>query len=171
MTLLMKVAQAQIQTPFPIIAETFIVQILYEVLREAGLRVPRSLSQTISIVGALVIGETAINAGFISGPTLLVVAISAVCSYTIPSLYEPLALLRLLFILLGGTVGCGGCCGFRRGAGGFVRGKPVWGTVGSAPFPVFPSGPAGFPVAHELEENGRQAVFGTAYARFACKGA
>lgn len=72
MTLLMKVAQAQIQTPFPIIAETFIVQILYEVLREAGLRVPRSLSQTISIVGALVIGETAINAGFISGPTLLI---------------------------------------------------------------------------------------------------
>lgn len=108
MTLLMKVAQAQIQTPFPIIAETFIVQILYEVLREAGLRVPRSLSQTISIVGALVIGETAINAGFISGPTLLIVAISAVCSYTIPSLYEPLALLRLLFILLGGTVGLWG---------------------------------------------------------------
>ena len=117
------------------------------------------------------IGETAINAGFISGPTLLVVAISAVCSYTIPSLYEPLALLRLLFILLGGTVGLWGVFAVFVVVLVDLCGKTRLGTVGSALFPVFPSGPAGFPVAHELEENGRQAVFGTAYARFACKGA
>ncbi|MCI5729145.1 MAG: spore germination protein [Clostridia bacterium] len=110
MNLLTKVAQAITQTPLSMMAEMLLVQILYEILREAGLRVPRNLSQIISIVGALVIGETAINAGFIGGPTLLVVAVSAVCSYTIPSLYEVVAILRILFILLGGTLGLWGIC-------------------------------------------------------------
>ena len=99
---------AQAQTPFPVMFETLTLYFLYEVLREAGLRAPRSLSATVSIVGGLVLGDTAVAAGLVSAPSLLVVALTAIAGYAVPRLYEPLSLLRLAFLLIGNFLGIWG---------------------------------------------------------------
>ena len=81
------------------------IHFIYEIVREAGLRMPKSVGHTVSIVGALVIGDAAVTAGLISAPMLIIVAITAICSAVIPSLHEPSAILRFIFIILGGTMG------------------------------------------------------------------
>ena len=106
--LLLEIARAQAQTPLPLMVETLTLYFLYEVLREAGLRAPRSLSATVSIVGGLVLGDTAVAAGLVSAPSLLVVALTAIAGYAVPRLYEPLSLLRLAFLLLGNFLGIWG---------------------------------------------------------------
>ncbi len=106
--LLQKIAQAESQTPFSIFIEAIILHILYEIMREAGLRVPRPLSHAVSIVGALVIGDAAVSSGLVGSPTLMVIALTAIASYVTPNLYEPISLLRFIFIILGGTVGIWG---------------------------------------------------------------
>lgn len=107
-SLLLEIARAQAQTPFPVMFETLTLYFLYEVLREAGLRAPRSLSATVSIVGGLVLGDTAVAAGLVSAPSLLVVALTAIAGYAVPRLYEPLSLLRLAFLLVGNFLGIWG---------------------------------------------------------------
>lgn len=106
--LLLEIARSQAQTPFPVMMETLALYFLYEVLREAGLRAPRSLSATVSIVGGLVLGDTAVAAGLVSAPSLLVVALTAIAGYAVPRLYEPLSLFRLAFLLAGNFWGIWG---------------------------------------------------------------
>lgn len=106
--LLNKIASAIASTPFSLMMEALVIHFIYEIMREAGLRLPKPLGHAVSIVGALVIGDTAINAGLIGATTLMVVALTAICSYVIPNLYEPIAILRLLFILVGGIMGVWG---------------------------------------------------------------
>lgn len=106
--LISKIATAIAGTPFPLMLETLIIHFIYEIMREAGLRLPRPLGHAVSIVGGLVIGETAVNAGLIGAPTLMVVALTAISSYVIPNLYEPTAILRLIFIIVGGILGIWG---------------------------------------------------------------
>ena len=88
--LLSKVATSIADTPLSLMAEVLVIHFIYEIMREAGLRLPRPLGHAVSIVGALVIGETAVNAGLIGAPTLMVVALTAISSYVIPDLYPPL---------------------------------------------------------------------------------
>ena len=95
-------------TPFSITTEVLLIHFVYEIMREAGLRLPRPLGHAVSIIGGLVIGETAVNAGLIGAPTLMVVALTAISSYVIPNLYPPIAILRLLFIVAGGFFGIWG---------------------------------------------------------------
>ncbi len=106
--ILTKVATSLASTPFSLMAEILIIHFLYEIMREAGLRLPRPLGHAVSIVGALVIGETAVNAGLIGAPTLMIVALTAISSYVIPSLYPPIAILRIVFIFVGGMFGIWG---------------------------------------------------------------
>lgn len=106
--LITKVAKSVSTTPLPLLLETIIIYFLYEIMREAGLRLPKPLGHAVSIVGALVIGDTAVSAGLVAAPTLMFVALAAISSYAIPSLYEPIAFLRLLFILAGGIIGIWG---------------------------------------------------------------
>ncbi len=103
--LLGKIAQAEAETPFTIFAEILLLNFIYEIMRESGLRVPKSLSHAVSIVGALVIGDAAVNSGLIGAPSLMVIALTALASYVTPKVYEPLSFLRLLFILTGGLIG------------------------------------------------------------------
>lgn len=107
-SLMLKIAQAEANTPLPILPETLLLFFLYEVLREAGLRAPRSLSATVSIVGGLVIGDMAVSSGVVSAPSLMVIALTAIAGYAVPRLYEPLSLLRLGFLLCGGFLGVWG---------------------------------------------------------------
>ncbi|MDR0739167.1 MAG: spore germination protein [Oscillospiraceae bacterium] len=103
--LINKIAISTATTPFSLVFETFIIHLVYEIMREAGLRLPKPLGHAISIVGGLVIGQTAVSSGLIGGPTLFVVALTALSSYVIPNLYEPIAVLKLVFILVGGFLG------------------------------------------------------------------
>ena len=88
--------------------ESILSFFLYELMREAGLRAPKSLSHAVSIVGALVIGDMAVSAGLLSETTLIVTAITAIAGYVIPKLYQISTLLRLGFIFVGGTLGLWG---------------------------------------------------------------
>ncbi|MDD5923769.1 MAG: spore germination protein [Clostridia bacterium] len=106
--MLTKIALSVASTPFPIVWEVLIIHFIYEIMREAGLRLPRTLGHAVSIVGALVIGETAVNAGLIGAPTLMIVALTAISSYVIPDLYAPISLMRILFIVIGGLFGIWG---------------------------------------------------------------
>ena len=106
--MLNKIAGSISATPLSLMYETILIQLVYEMMREAGLRMPQPLGYAVSIVGGLVVGDTAINAGLIGAPTLMVVAITAICSYVIPNLYAPSAVLRIIFTLAGGIFGIWG---------------------------------------------------------------
>ncbi len=104
----MKIALAVGRTPFSLMTETIMIHLIYEIMREAGLRIPRPLGHAVSIVGALVIGETAVSSGLIGAPTLMVVALTAISSYVIPNLYEPISILKFVFVIVGGIFGIWG---------------------------------------------------------------
>lgn len=106
--MLNKIAGSIADTPLSLTAETVLILLVYEIMRESGLRMPRPLGYAVSIVGGLVIGDTAVNAGLIGAPTLMVVAAAAICSYVIPDLYAPVAVLRLVFTLAAGLCGIWG---------------------------------------------------------------
>lgn len=93
------------RTPLPIMLEALFIHLVYEIVREAGLRMPKTVGHAISIVGALVIGESAVSAGIISAPMLIVVGLTAVSSFVVSTLYEPVAVLRFAFIIIGGLAG------------------------------------------------------------------
>lgn len=83
------------------------MEITFEALREAGLRLPKQAGAAVSIVGALVVGEAAVSAGLVSSPMVMVVAITGIASFTIPrfSLAISLRMLRFPMIILAGTLG------------------------------------------------------------------
>ncbi len=85
--------------------EMFFTLLIFEILNEASLRMPRYVGMVVSIVGALVLGETAVNAGIISAPALMIIAFSGICLYTVPELEQTFSLLRLIFLIIGGSIG------------------------------------------------------------------
>lgn len=106
--LLDKISLSIGSTPFSLMMETLIIHFIYEIMRESGLRLPQNLGHAVSIVGGLVVGDAAINAGLIGAPTVMVVALTAISTFVIPNLYEPISFLRILFIIAGGTLGIWG---------------------------------------------------------------
>lgn len=106
--LLIKTSESLSETPLPVTLEVLIITFVYEIMREAGLRIPKPLGHAVSIVGALVIGESAVSAGFICSSTLMVVATAAICSYVTSPLYPPITFLRFLLIIVGGISGLWG---------------------------------------------------------------
>ena len=113
--LLIRLAQSEGSTPFPIMEEVFALHLAFEIIREAGLRMPRPISNSVSFIATLLIGEAAVNAGIISLPAVMLVAITGICSFTSMTLYQPLAILRLALILIGGTTGIIGIAVFSAG--------------------------------------------------------
>ena len=103
--LLFTIVSAEESTPFPMMLEALIIHFIYELMREAGLRLPRPVGHAVGIVGALVIGDAAVNAGLVGSPMVMIVALTALSSFVVPSLYEAVALLKFLFIIVGGTWG------------------------------------------------------------------
>lgn len=103
--LLFLIATNEVTTPFSLMVEAILVHLLYEIMREAGLRLPETIGHAISIIGAIVIGDAAVSAGIIGAPMLIVVAVTAISSFIIYPLYESIAVLRILFILVGGFFG------------------------------------------------------------------
>jgi len=105
--LLINLAAQRQAIPFPVIIEALLMEFTFEVLREAGIRMPRPVGQAVSIVGALVLGEAAVSAGIVSSAMVIVVAATAIASFTIPhySMTDAVRLLRFIMMLLASTFG------------------------------------------------------------------
>lgn len=91
--------------PLTPVTEILFVLILFEILYEASLRMPEYLGIALSVVGALILGDTAVKAGLISPPAVMIVALSGITLYTIPDQAQQLSLLRFMFTLVGSMLG------------------------------------------------------------------
>lgn len=91
--------------PFPAAIEAFTMLIAFEIIREAGIRLPRPVGQAISIVGALVMGDAAVSAGLVSAPLIIVVAITTVANFVVPNQADAATLFRYLLLFLGSWMG------------------------------------------------------------------
>jgi spore germination protein KA len=93
--------------PFPAVVEILLMEFTFEVLREAGIRMPRAVGQTVSIVGALVIGQAAVEAGIVSNVLVIIVAFTGIASFVIPiytfTIYT--RLIRFALILIASFLG------------------------------------------------------------------
>ena len=99
--LFLSIAAAESNTPFSVGFSLLIIGLAYEILREAGVRLPKPAGQAISIVGAIVMGDAAVSAGLISAPVLIVLAITVVASFVTVAFVDAATLLRLIFLFLG----------------------------------------------------------------------
>lgn len=101
--LLFAIAASRESVPFPIIFELLFMEISFELIREAGLRVPSPIGQTIGIVGALILGDAAVKANIVSPILIIIVALTALCSFAIPdlSLNFTFRILRFVYTILG----------------------------------------------------------------------
>lgn len=106
-TLLLSVASSRETVPFPAIVEAFIMEVSFEALREAGVRLPRAVGQAVSIVGALVIGQAAVQAGIVSASMVIIVSITGISSFIFPVYSQGIAirLLRFPMMIFAGTLG------------------------------------------------------------------
>lgn len=91
--------------PLSPLTEILFVILLFEIIREASVRMPRAVGMAMSIVGALVLGDTAVKAGIISSPAVMITALSSIALYTAPNQEGTLTLLRVAFTVLGGVGG------------------------------------------------------------------
>ncbi|OEF97806.1 spore germination protein [Desulfuribacillus alkaliarsenatis] len=98
--LVLKLAGAREGVPFPTAVEAFVMELAFELLREAGLRLPSQIGPAVSIVGALIIGQAAVEAGLVSPSLVVVVAVAGVSSFLIPSYRLSIGLRLLRFVVL-----------------------------------------------------------------------
>ncbi len=103
--LLLKISSSVSGLPLSPSVEMFLTLFVLEVLNEASIRMPKYVGLALSVVGALVLGDTAVKAGIISTPAIIIVAFSAICLYTVPNLVETTTTLRWLFLIIAGSVG------------------------------------------------------------------
>lgn len=109
-TLILSMASLRESVPFTALIEAVIMEIVFEALREAGLRLPKQVGAAVSIVGALVIGQAAVQAGLVSPLMVIVVAITGIASFMVPRYSEGIALrlIRFPIMMLAGTMGLHG---------------------------------------------------------------
>ena len=98
--LLLSMASSRETVPFPAIIEVLLMEVSFEALREAGIRLPKQIGSAVSIVGALVIGQAAVQAGIVSAPMVIVVAITGIASFMIPRYTAGIAIRMLRFPIM-----------------------------------------------------------------------
>lgn len=105
--LLLSIQAQREGVPFPAVIEIFVMELTFEIMREAGVRMPRAVGQTVSIVGALVIGQAAVEAGLVSNVLVIIVAFTAIASFVSPIYNFSIStrLLRFLLILCAAVFG------------------------------------------------------------------
>ncbi|MGN0614427.1 MAG: spore germination protein [Porcipelethomonas sp.] len=104
-TLLFILADAEQNAPFSVTAETVGVLLMYEIIKEAGVRLPKAVGGAVSIVAGIIIGDCAVQSGLISTPLLTVAAISVISGFVIPDLSQSVSVLRIIFVICGGIWG------------------------------------------------------------------
>lgn len=105
--LLYSMAASRVNVPFPAVIEALIMELIFEGLREAGIRLPRTVGQSVSIVGGLVIGQAAVQAGIVSAPMVIIVSVTGIASFVFPKYNFALSIriLRFILMILAGTFG------------------------------------------------------------------
>jgi spore germination protein KA len=105
--LLVAIAAQRETVPFPALVEALIMEVSFEILREAGVRMPRAVGSAISIVGALVIGQAAVQAGIVSPAMVIIVAITAIANFATPAFAVAISarLIRFGFMFAAATFG------------------------------------------------------------------
>jgi len=106
--LLLSMAAGEAKTPFSIGLSLLLIGVVFEILREAGVRLPKPAGQAVSIVGAIVMGNAAVEANLISASVLIVLAITVVASFVSATYMDASTLLRMIFLLLGWWLGLTG---------------------------------------------------------------
>lgn len=105
LNLVLKISSSTSDLPLSPSVELFLVLLVLEILNEASIRMPKFVGLALSIVGALVLGDTAVKAGIISTPAIIIIAFSAICLYTVPDLTETTTTLRWLYLIIAGSIG------------------------------------------------------------------
>jgi spore germination protein KA len=93
------------KTPLSEASEVFLLVLMFELIKEASLRLPKSIGSALTIVGALIIGDAAVNAGIVGAPTVIIVALTAVSGLLIPNLNEFTTVYRFIFLFFGAFMG------------------------------------------------------------------
>jgi spore germination protein KA len=106
-SLLISIAEGRERVPFPLLVEILGMDITFELLREAGLRMPRSIGQALSVLGALVLGQAAIQAGLVGPHAILIVAVTAITSFLVGRIRitQATRLLRFALLFAAGALG------------------------------------------------------------------
>ena len=105
--ILMSIIASREPVPFPALIEIIIMEISLEIIREASIRIPEASGSTLSIVGALILGQAAVSAGIVSPILIIIVSITAIGSFATPNYYLGLSarILRFVYIFLGSIAG------------------------------------------------------------------
>lgn len=104
----LKLAIARAGVPFPTVVELFLMTFFFQLLREAGIRLPQPIGQSMSIVGALILGDAAVGAGLASQSTIVIVALASIASFLVPKLYGALSIWNILIITFSSVLGLPG---------------------------------------------------------------
>ena len=105
--LLLTMSHARENVPFPAVVEILLMDTAFELLREAGIRLPSAIGSTIGVVGGIIIGQAAVEAGLVSPIVVIIVALTAICGFTLPSvsLTAGIRITKYLLILGGAVLG------------------------------------------------------------------
>ncbi len=103
--LILSVFAARQGIPFPTVVEAVIMLIAFEILREGGIRLPGPIGSAIGFVGALIIGQAAVEAKFVSAPMIIIVALTGISNFLVPKMFGPLLVMRLLFLISASFLG------------------------------------------------------------------
>lgn len=144
--LLLAIEASREKVPFPSVVELLIMSVSFELIREAGIRIPGPIGPTLSIIGALILGQAAVEASIVSPILIIVVAVTGIASFAVPDFYLGYAfrVLRFIYLALGATAGFLGIT-----LGLFVHG--LW-LVGTKSFGVPFMAPFA-PVTHKVSKN------------------
>jgi spore germination protein KA len=104
-TLLMNIVRERLGVPLPAVMEAVVMLILFDILKETGIRMPTGIGPALSIVGALVVGQSAVAAKLVAAPMLIVVALTAITGLLVPKLNAPIIYTRMLLITLSSILG------------------------------------------------------------------
>lgn len=103
--LIESISAARMGVPFPTIVEALLMTLVFEILREAGIRLPEGIGQAVSIVGALVLGEAAVTARLVSAPMVIIIALTGITGFLVSKMPGPAIILRVILLLLSSALG------------------------------------------------------------------
>lgn len=105
LALTMSISKARQGVPFPTVVEMILMLVIFEMLRESGARMPGSMGQALSIVGALVMGQAAVSAKIVSAPMIIIVATTGICGLMVPRMKGATILLRFVLLAISSFFG------------------------------------------------------------------
>lgn len=103
--LLLSIAKSRANVPFPAALEMLLLLVLFDLLREAGVRLPKAIGVTVSTVGAIVLGQSIVEANIVSAEMIIIVAMCGIATFITPKLEGEIAILRLIFLALASMLG------------------------------------------------------------------